>query len=231
MVTKHCLNWNTSERQRWERTGGFLLCWLWPSPPWADYRARATQSLKRQRNQTLSQEMTAQTGKAESGISLLRLQTKVNKQFNVSHNVVSQVWLLKSSRGEKKKNFPQEKLETWNTMWHYSNMYIFKDEAPTPFFSHAFHFFSLWQHRFWGIKRSLTETPHWRAKTAECNAHVMSRYRVWWVWRAQTVFCNNTKDWRHYSVIMWEVTHKGHSLSERSHSIKESQGGIIVFEP
>lgn len=58
-----------------------------------------------------------------------------------------------------------------------------------------------------GYKKTVWRRPHWRAKT-ECNVHVMSRYRVWWVWRAQTVFCNNTKDWRHYSVIMWEVTHK-----------------------
>ena len=31
---------NTSERQRCKMRQGFLLHWLWPSPPWADYRAK-----------------------------------------------------------------------------------------------------------------------------------------------------------------------------------------------
>lgn len=35
---------------------------------------------------------------------------------------------------------------------------------------------------------------------------------------------------RRYSVIMREVTHGGHSLSEWSRPITESQGEIIVFE-
>lgn len=75
------------EGERWERTGGFLLCWLWPSPPWADYRAerlnRGGENVIRHccRRQQHKQERWIWNGSAQ-------VINEDTTRLNVSHNAV-----------------------------------------------------------------------------------------------------------------------------------------------